>query len=147
VQTDLGDPGRDLLDTCRRLSAVAAPAGNEDRLTAAIVDHLRARGLQPIVDRLGQVGVSFGEASTGPAILVTAHLDELGLVVRGIDADGMLRVHRLGGMPERVLPGTRLVVHARSGDVPAIVGLKSHHLTPPEEKYAADRPVPRHRRA
>lgn len=137
MQTDLGDPGRDLLDTCRRLSAIAAPAGNEDRLTAAIVDHLRARGLEPVVDRLGQVGVTFGDGTPGPAILVTAHLDELGLVVRGIDADGMLRVHRLGGMPERVLPGTRLVVHAKSGDVPAIVGLKSHHLTPPEEKYVA----------
>lgn len=137
MQLDIGDPGRDLLDTCRRLSAIAAPAGNEDRLTAAVVDHLRERGLKPVVDRLGQIGVSFGEGSTGPSILVTAHLDELGLVVRGIDADGMLRVHRLGGMPERVLPGTRLVVHAKSGDVPAIVGLKSHHLTPPEEKYVA----------
>jgi putative aminopeptidase FrvX len=57
--------------------------------------------------------------------------------VRGIDADGMLRVHRLGGMPERVLPGTRLLVHTRHGDVPAVVGIKSHHLTPPEDKYVA----------
>ena len=63
--------------------------------------------------------------------MVSAHLDELGLTVRGVDADGMLRVHRLGGMPERVLPGTRLVVHTRGGDLPAVVGLKSHHLTPP----------------
>ena len=137
MRSDLGDPDVDLLDSCRRLSGIAAPAGNDDRLTAAVVEHLRLRGLEPVVDRLGQVAVSFGAGGDGPSVLVTAHLDELGLVVRGIDPDGMLRVHRLGGMPERVLPGERLVVHARTGDIPAVVGLKSHHLTPPEEKYIA----------
>lgn len=137
MHSDLGDPGVDLLDSCRRLSGIAAPAGNEDRLTAAVVDHLRLRGLEPVVDRLGQVAVSLGAGIDGPSVLVTAHLDELGLVVRGIDPDGMLRVHRLGGMPERVLPGERLVVHTGAGDIPAVVGLKSHHLTPTEEKYVA----------
>jgi putative aminopeptidase FrvX len=138
VQSALGDASGDLLAMCRRLSAVAAPAGNEDRLTAMVVDHLRAGGLKPIVDRLGQVAVAFGGDRDGtPSVLITAHLDELGLTVRGIDADGMLRVHRLGGMPERVLPGTRLLVHTRHGDVPAVVGIKSHHLTPPEDKYVA----------
>jgi putative aminopeptidase FrvX len=133
----LGDPGIDLLGTCRALSSVAAPAGHEDRLTAAVVEHLEARDLVPVVDRLGQVAVAFGPNDRRPLVMVTAHLDELGLIVRGIDVDGMLRVHRLGGMPERVLPGTRLLVHTRAGDLPAIVGLKSHHLTPPDEKYIA----------
>ena len=134
----LGDPGRDLLDACHRLSAFAAPAGNEDRLIAAVVEHLNARGLHPHVDRLGQIAVTFGEPRPGtPTVMLTAHLDELGLIVRGIDPDGMLRVHRLGGMPERVLPGLRLVVHTAAGDLPAVVGLKAHHLTPPEDKYVA----------
>lgn len=137
MHSQLGDASRDLSGLCRALSGVAAPSGNEDRLVAAVVDHLRSAGLDPLVDRLGQVAVRFGPAEGGPVVLVTAHLDELGLTVRGIDADGMIRVHRLGGMPERVLPGLRLLVHTRGGDVPAIVGLKSHHLTPPEEKYIA----------
>lgn len=138
MQSALGDACGDLLDMCRRLSAVAAPAGNEDRLTAAVVEHLRAGGLEPIVDRLGQVAVSFGaDGRHVPTVLVTAHLDELGLTVRRIDPDGMVRVHRLGGVPERVLPGTRLLVHTAGGDLPAVIGLKSHHLTPPEDKYVA----------
>jgi putative aminopeptidase FrvX len=139
VESVLGTATGDLLDHCRRLSAVAAPAGNEDRLTAAVVDHLRSGGLTPAVDRLGQVSVAFdGTARPGGLrTMVTAHLDELGLTVRGVDRDGMLRVHRLGGVPERVLPGTRLLVHTASGDLPAVVGIKSHHLTPVEEKYVA----------
>ena len=129
----LGDPGADILETCRALSAIAAPAGNEDRLTAVVAEHLRERGFEPVVDRLGQIGVEIGQGE--PTVLVTAHLDELGLVTRAIDDDGMLRVHRLGGVPDRVLPGTRIVVHTRGGDLPGLVGLKSHHLTPVEERY------------
>lgn len=138
MQSALGDASGDLLALCRALSAVAAPSGNEDRLTAAIAGHVSSGGLEPIVDRLGQVAVALpGRTGDGPVIFVSAHLDELGLTVRGIEDDGMLRVHRLGGVPERVLPGLRLAVHTRNGDLPAVVGLKSHHLTPPEEKYVA----------
>ena len=137
MQSSLGDATHDLVGLCRTLSAIAAPAGNEDRMTAAVVGHLRAAGLEPVVDRLGQVAVSFGAREAGPVVMLSAHLDELGLTVRALDDDGMLRIHRLGGIPERVLPGTRLVVHTRAGDLPAVVGLKSHHLTPVEERYVA----------
>lgn len=137
MQRTVGDNATDLLGLIRTLSAVAAPAGNEDRLTAFVENRLRGFGLTPRVDRLGQVAVTFGPPDAGRCIMLSAHLDELGLVVRRIDPDGMVRVHRLGGMPERVLPGLRLVVHAHGGDVPAVVGLKSHHLTPPEDKYIA----------
>jgi putative aminopeptidase FrvX len=122
---------------CRTLSGIAAPAGNEDRMTAAVAEHLRSAGLAPVVDRLGQVAVSFGGSAEGPVVLMSAHLDELGLTVRALDEDGMLRIHRLGGIPERVLPGARLVVHTRGGDVLGVVGVKSHHLTPVEERYVA----------
>jgi putative aminopeptidase len=133
----LGDPTADLLDVCRRLSAEPALAGHEDRLAGLVVDHLAARGLTARVDRLGQVSVELGRADAERTILVSAHLDELGLMVRGWDGDGMLRVHRLGGMPERVLPGLRMVLHARGTEIPVVVGLQSHHLTPPEDKYVA----------
>lgn len=137
MSTNEWRPLEDLLTVVRDLSAIAAPAGNEDRLTAAIREHFLERGLDVVVDRLGQVAVSFGPLDADRSVMVSAHLDELGLVVRGIEPEGWLRVHRLGGMPERVLPGTRLRVHTRGGDLPAVVGIKSHHLTQPEEKYVA----------
>lgn len=137
MPSSLGDPTGDLAGLCRTLSSFAAPAGNEDRLTAALAEHLSTAGLDPRIDRLGQVAVTFGDDPAGQVVLVTAHIDELGLVVRGVDPDGMLRVHRLGGMPERVLPGLRTVVHTRGGDLSAVVGIKSHHLTPPQDKYVA----------
>lgn len=115
---------------------MAAPSGYEDRLSARVSEHLRSRGLDPTMDRLGQVGVTIS-SGPGNVTLVTAHLDQLGLVVTAIDPGGYLRAQRLGGVPERVLPGLHMVIHTDRGDVPAVVGVKSHHLTPPEDKYRA----------
>lgn len=126
-----------LRDLIHHLTDIAAPSGNEDRMVAYLVDRLRERGLSPVVDRIGNVRIALGEQDGRDPILVFAHTDELGLVVRNVEPTGYLRLHRLGGVPERVLPGTRVVVHARKGDLPGIIGLKAHHLTPPEEKYVA----------
>lgn len=131
------DPQADLLGLLRTLSGIAAPTGNEDRLTAAVMSYAQARGWETQQDRLGQVVVSFGPTDAEVSTMLIAHLDELGLVVRAVEPDGWLRVHRLGGVPERVLPGLRLVVHTHLGDRPAVVGLKSHHLTGTDEKYVA----------
>ena len=125
-----------MLDVLRDLSAVPAPSGHEDRMVAEVVDRLTALGLKPHVDRIGNVTAGFGP-DAAVDLLVFAHLDELGLVVRLIEPDGFLRVERLGGVPERVLPGTVVNVSTRRGLVPAVIGLKAHHLTPPEEKYVA----------
>ena len=129
------DPAHDLPTLIRELSAIAAPTGHEQRMTAAVHAHLTGLGLRPRQDLLGQLSVSFGPEEAERSVMVNAHVDELGLIVRAIDEDGWVLVHRLGGMPERVLPGSRLVVHTRGGDLPAVCGVKSHHLTSPEEKY------------
>lgn len=125
------------LPLIEQLSAVAAPTGNEDRLTDAVTRYAAARGWAPSVDRLGQVLVSKGPQDADLDIMLVAHLDELGLVVRAIEPDGWLRIHRLGGIPERVLPGLRVVVHTQGGDLNGVIGTKSHHLTQDAEKYVA----------
>lgn len=131
------NPRGDLQGLVRELSAVAAPTGHEDRLTAAVDAYVQTRGWAVERDRLGQLAVTMGPSDADVSVMLIAHLDELGLVVRAIEDDGWIRVHRLGGISERVLPSLRLVVHTRAGDLPAVVGSKSHHLTPPEEKYVA----------
>lgn len=119
----------------RELTGIAAPSGNEDRLVAWVVERLEAGGLLPMVDRIGNVHVTFG--GDGSPLLIFAHLDQVSLVVRTIESGGFVGIHRVGGIPERVLPGTRLNVHTAGGDLPGVVGLKAHHLTPPREKYVA----------
>lgn len=89
------------------------------------------------VDRMGNVIACLpASQASAPTLMLMAHMDELGFVIRKIEPDGFLRVHRLGGVPERVLAGQAVAIHSDHGrTLPGVIGLKSHHLTPTEEKY------------
>jgi len=65
----------------------------------------------------------------GPKVMMMAHMDEVGLIVRRILIDGFLQVQRLGGMGLRSLPGARLDLWTSDGQcVPAQVGTMPQHL-------------------
>ena len=56
--------------------------------------------------------------------------------MRQVEADGFLRVERLGGVPERALPSQEVLICVGAGrDRWGIIANKSHHATTPEEKY------------
>jgi putative aminopeptidase FrvX len=63
-------------------------------------------------------------------------MDQLGFFVRKVEADGMVRVERMGGVPERALASQAVLLCVGEGrDVPGVIANKSHHATAPEEKY------------
>lgn len=69
-------------------------------------------------------------------VMVFAHMDQLGFVVKRIDAAGFLGVERLGGIPEKILPGLEVLVRTCGGKwIPGVIGNKSHHVTDASEKY------------
>jgi putative aminopeptidase len=123
----------DLLFELMRLPGLA---GHEQRVAAFVRERLREHVEEVREDRLGNVIATLpGSDPRAPSVMLFAHLDSLGFVVRKIDADGFVRIHRLGGIPEKVLPGLRVEIgRADGGTLPAVIGMKAHHVTPPEEK-------------
>ena len=69
-----------------------------------------------------------------PTILLDAHCDQIGLIVRHIDNYGFLRVNPVGGWDMQILLGQRLVVHTASGPVPGVIARKPIHLLDPDER-------------
>jgi putative aminopeptidase FrvX len=68
--------------------------------------------------------------------MLFTHMDQLGFVVRKIEADGFIRVERLGGVPERALASQAVLLCLREGrDRVGVIANKSHHATTPDEKY------------
>lgn len=68
-------------------------------------------------------------------LLIMAHMDEVGFLVKDITEDGMLKLASAGGIDPRVLIGRRM----RVGDkkIPGIISIKAIHLTTPEERKDA----------
>ena len=72
-------------------------------------------------------------------ILLDAHCDQIGLIVRHIDSHGFLRVNPIGGWDLQILLGQRMLVHTASGPVPGVIARKPIHLLDPDERKSVDR--------
>ena len=70
----------------------------------------RAWGSRSRADRLGNLIATLPGTGDAPSVMLFAHMDQLGFVVRRIEADGFLRVERLGGVPERALAAQEVLL-------------------------------------
>lgn len=69
-----------------------------------------------------------------PTILLDAHCDQIGLIVRNIDNHGFVRVSAVGGWDMQILLGQRVVIHSQTGPVPGVIARKPIHLLEPEDR-------------
>lgn len=120
----------------RELCLIPGLSGSEGRVAAAIEKRLSALGLRCSKDLLGNLWTTVQGRNKSPTILLFAHMDQLGFVVRKIESDGRLSIVRVGGVPEKAMQSQRVVISTDDGaDIPGIIGTKSHHATLPDEKY------------
>lgn len=118
------------------LMHVPGLAGHEDRVRRRIAAELGRLDIASRADRLGNLIATLAGDAAAPSVMLFAHMDQLGFVVRRIEPDGFVRIERLGGVPERALPAHPVVFCVGEGrDVPGLIAHKSHHATAQEEKY------------
>ena len=118
------------------LMLIPGLSGHEGRVRRRLAAELKGLGIKSRSDRLGNLIATIGGEAGRPSVMLFAHMDQLGLVVRKIEANGLVRVERLGGVPEKALPSQSVVFCVGEGrDVPGVVANKSHHATTPDEKY------------
>lgn len=118
----------------KELTEAFGPSGYESE-PAAIVARELAKVCEVTRDGLGSViGRLEGSGKSGPTIMVSAHLDEIGFMVKKITSDGYVRFLPLGGWPAQVLLGQRVTVRTRKGDFPGVIGSKPPHEMTEEER-------------
>jgi putative aminopeptidase FrvX len=118
------------------LMLIPGLSGHEDRVRRHLRDLLEEEGIASRSDTLGNLIATLEGDEGAPSVMLFAHTDQLGFIVRKIEADGLIRVERLGGIPEKALPAQSVLLCVGEGrDVRGIIANKSHHATPAEEKY------------
>ena len=70
----------------------------------------------------------------GPKIMLDAHMDELGGVVRRVTPGGFLSMQMLGGWLDQALPDQRWVIIGSKGPVKAVTGIRDIHVVPADER-------------
>jgi putative aminopeptidase len=111
-------------------------SGHEERVAKLIRSRLSDAGVESRVDRMGNVIAGFDGDPGTPSVMIFTHMDQLGFFVRRIEADGLIRVERMGGVSERAMAAQAVTLCVGEGrDVPGIIMNKAHHATTPDEKY------------
>ena len=117
----------DTMEVLQRLCGQRAPSGFEGPVVAAAAELLRPYVDEVRVERLQSVvGVRRCGVPGAKKILLDAHLDEIGLLVTGVE-DGFLRFRALGGVDQRMLPAREVTV-LTPAPLLGVVATKPPHL-------------------
>ncbi len=123
------------LTLLQRLADAPGPPGYEDPVRAIVVEQMKPLTSSPLrYDGMGSVVAQLGNA--GPKIMVDAHMDELGGMVRRIAPNGMLTMQMLGGWLDQALPDQRWIILGSKGPVHAVTGIRDVHVATPAERTA-----------
>ena len=73
-----------------------------------------------------------------PRVMLAGHADELGFMVKYIDDNGFLAFAPIGGYDTSIVPGRRVLIHARGGVVDGVIGKRAIHLLTPKERESPE---------
>ena len=124
----------EILPFLKNLTTTPGLSGYEAPIRAQIESAWRPLTDEITISRLGSLHAIKRGCGAEPRkrLLVTAHMDIIGLMVTGV-VDGFLRVTEVGGLDHRVLPGQLVTVHGKR-DLPAMVVQPPAHLLPPDNQ-------------
>ncbi len=102
-------------DLLRRLCQTPGVPSREEQIRQVVFEEMQSLVTEVIVDTMGNV-IGHKKGMDGPVVMLAAHMDEIGFLVKHIDDKGFLRLQPLGGFDPRVLVAQRVDVHASSGE-------------------------------
>ena len=120
------------LGLLKELASAPGPSGFEEDVRRIVVREMRPLADKISYDGLGSVIAQQG--TSGPKIMLDAHMDELGGVVRRVTDNGFLSMQMLGGWLDQALPDQRWTIIGRNGPVTAVTGIRDIHVVPPDER-------------
>ncbi|NMB20679.1 MAG: M42 family metallopeptidase [Firmicutes bacterium] len=115
-----------------RLTEANGAPGQEGEVRDLIRAELEAHVDEIKTDALGNLIAIKNPDAPGPRVMLAAHMDEVALMIVGIESNGYLKFRPIGGVDPRVLVAKSVVVGAKK--VPGVIGSKPIHLQKPAER-------------
>ena len=116
------------------LTNAPGPSGFEGPVRAIVRREMTPLATSIETDGLGSLIAGLKGSSDGPRVMMAAHMDELGMLVKYITAEGYVRFQTVGGWLDQGLINQRYVILTRKGSVQGITGLKTPHVMSPAER-------------
>jgi endoglucanase len=116
----------------RELTEIDGVPGYEDAVRAVVRRELAAATDELRTDAMGNVVGTVGDGEY--EVVVAAHMDEIGFMVRHVTDEGFLQLDALGGWDPRILRAQRVRVHTEAGSLTGIIGSVPPHTLTEEQR-------------
>lgn len=117
----------------KKLVETPSPSGYEQGVQKLVRERIKPWCDEVKTDVMGNV---FGIRNPGgkPRIMLAGHCDQIGFIVQYITDDGFLYVEAIGGVDPTVAVSQRVMIMAKGGLVPGVIGRKAIHLMDEEDR-------------
>ncbi|MBM4149209.1 MAG: M42 family metallopeptidase [Lentisphaerae bacterium] len=115
------------LEFLRQLLNTPSPSGSEPRAQRLWCDYVRDFADEVVTDPHGNA-TAIVNPRGNPKLMLDAHMDEIGMIIKYIDDKGFLYVQRIGGVDPALVAGKRVWIHTGKGPVAGVVGCTPIHL-------------------
>lgn len=122
-----------LIETIEILSKANGVSGFEKGIANYLKTTLANIFDEAYIDNIGNV-IALKKSSTGcGSVMLEAHMDEIGLMVKRIDDNGFLEIVPVGGIDPRILPGNTVNIHSNGKNYKGVIGAKPPHVMTADE--------------
>jgi putative aminopeptidase FrvX len=123
-----------LVEVLEELSNADGVTGREGEVRDLMNEFLKPYVDETREDRLGNV-IGFKKGNKdAPTVMLAAHMDEVGLMIKNITKKGFLQFTKIGGIDDRILFAQKVIVHTDKGSLTGVMGSKPIHIQKEEER-------------
>ena len=116
----------------KTISELPGTSGFEQKIREFIIKEIKGLVDEIKIDNLGNI-IAIKKGKQNKKIMVAAHMDEIGFIVKHIDDNGFVKFHPLGGFDPKTLSSQRVILHGKK-DLVGVMGTKPIHIMKPEER-------------
>ena len=117
-----------------KLSNAQGVAGREDEARDLMIKLLKPFADEVTVDKMENVVAFKKGKKASPKVMLAAHMDEVGLMVKNITKEGFIQFTKMGGIDDRILLAQKVNVLTENALLPGIIGAKPPHIQKEEER-------------
>lgn len=123
-----------LSENLEKLSNACGVTGREEEVRNLLIKLMKPYADEITVDKLENVIAIKKGRKGSPRVMIAAHMDEIGLMVKTITKEGFLQFAKMGGIDDRILLAQKVIVHTQKGSLLGVIGSKPPHIQKEEER-------------
>ncbi len=119
-----------LRQSLHQLMLIPGISGQEQQVVRFLVEKFQPLADHVEVDSFGNIIAMKKGSRPGPKLMLAAHSDEIGAIVKSVEKNGFIRFEKIGGTVDSLLLGRQVAIHGHFG----VVGVKAGHLMSEKER-------------